>query len=117
MNEFMLEFSGVPITSAARGDDLKCRPFRKMVLGLAEKMSTNSRPLCRPPSACAAPNFQLFCPFLHKVLPFSRKCDHFYVNLTIFQKMPPLRKCRPGRLAPSAPLGTPLLESDHMRTF
>jgi len=29
--------SGVPSTSAARGDDLKCRPFRKKVVSPAEK--------------------------------------------------------------------------------
>ena len=30
-------FSGVPSTSAAQGDDLKCRPFRKIFVSLTEK--------------------------------------------------------------------------------
>src|SRR6218665_79057 len=34
--------SGVPITSAARGDDFKCRPFRKK-FSPWEKMSTKTQ--------------------------------------------------------------------------
>jgi len=32
--------------------------------------SSNCRPLCRPLLTCAAPNFQLFCPYLPKISPF-----------------------------------------------
>ena len=57
---------------------------------------------------CAAPNFQLFCPFYRKFNLFKLKFDHFNVNFHIFSKSAPLRRCRPGRLAP-LPLGTPLV--------
>src|SRR6218665_2526506 len=50
-----------------------------------------------------------FVSFYRKFYLFKRKFDHFYVNFKFFPKVPLLRKCHPGRLAPSVPLGTPLL--------
>ena len=75
-----------------------------------EKMSTNSQKflttfflvihpknenctrneLCRPRLACATPNFQLFCPFLPKILPF------FTFILPFLRKFSHISwKCRP----------------------
>src|SRR6218665_2178298 len=112
--------SGVPRTSAALGDDLKCRPFRNKFLGPAQKNSTNSpkfltiffshspknenftlpkfyvtncaAPSAPPPLSCAPPNFHLFCPLLKKILPFF----NVGLNVTIFRKFSHFfRKCRP----------------------
>ena len=56
----------------------KCQPTQKisddffLVIHPQSKNFTFTelcRPLCRPLLTCAAPNFQLFSPFLHKVSP------------------------------------------------
>src|SRR6218665_1452234 len=69
------DISGEPSTSAARGDDLKCRPFRKIVFSPTVIHSKNENfnkilryEFCHPHLACAAPNIQLFCPFFKKIL-------------------------------------------------
>ena len=35
--------SGVPITSAARGDDFKCRPFRKKIFSVGKNVNQNAK--------------------------------------------------------------------------
>src|SRR6218665_2970347 len=64
----------------------------------------NCQPLYRPLLTCTAHNFQLFCPYVYlKYHLFNVYLTIFAVNLNISPEMPPLRKCRPGRLAASAP--------------
>ena len=56
-----------------------------------------------PPSFWPVPRLNLAL-----LSPFFSNLTVFDVHLNFFPEMPSLRKCRPGRLAPSAPLGTPL---------
>ena len=99
---FLLLSSGVPSTSAARGNDLKCRPFRKKNFSAGKNVNPQAkisddfflvihpknenfcyrlcRPLCRPLVWPVPP--LIFISFVR----FYRKFYLFNVNLTIFPK-------------------------------
>src|SRR6218665_2672488 len=68
--------------------------------------------LCRPSASPFWPVppliFSSFVRFYRKFNLFQRKFDHFYVNFHIFSESAAPSEVPPGRLAPSAPLSTPL---------